>query len=162
MIKILKKWGYSIGNEKGCTNIKSNIADIALALLYLFLSVKNVRSKTPSELVFYINMITLGRLIIKNYLEQSKLVRKMSPGDGYTPMGITAVHFVKILLGGATLFFLFLFFFLNKHLSLAVEGVVVVGVCCVLVMTFLENILSAIERMYEAQPIPLLKYEGAK
>lgn len=155
MVKILKKCGYYVGNEKGKINWKSNALDCGLFTVYFALSLINSFSSNPSNLVFILNTISISRLILKNYIEQCKIVSKFPVDEGYVPANITKVHFLKITFETSALILLLLFVCWNKC-SGSASSAVILMVVIVLVVTWIENILCMFERLYDAQPIPLV------
>lgn len=155
MVKLLKKCGYYIGNENGKINWKSNILDCVLFTVYFVISLVNSLSLNPSNSIFVLNTISISRLILKNYIEQCKIVTKFPQKEGYVPTNITMVHFLKIVSETSSLILLLMFVVWNKFSSSMSNGVVLM-VIIVLVETWIENVLCMFERLYDAQPIPLV------
>lgn len=155
MVKILKKFGYNIGDETGRNNFKVNILDIILVTTYFVVSLINSLNINPSAFVIILNMISMGRIIIKNYLEQYRIVSKSTEDERYLSANITKVHFLKISFEVSSLIFLMFFIFWNFYYD-NVYSTVVFLIIVVLVFTWLENILATIEWLYDAKPIALL------
>lgn len=155
MVKILKKWGYYIGDEKGRINWKSNILDCILFTVYFVISLVNSLSSSPSNVVFILNTISISRLILKNYIEQCKIISKFPTEGGYVSANITKVHYLKIVFEVASLVFLLLFVFVNK-LSDGMSNAITLMVVIVLILTWIENMWSMFERLYDARPLPLV------
>lgn len=155
MVKILKKWGYYIGDEKGRINWKSNILDCILFTVYFVLSLINSLSSNPSNVVFVLNTISISRLILKNYIEQCKIISKFPKKGGYVSANITMVHFLRIVFEIASLFFLLVFVLWNK-LSNNMSDAITLMVVIVLILTWIENMWSMFERLYDARPLPLV------
>lgn len=158
MVKILKRCGYYVGDVNGKINWKSNFLDCALFTVYFILSLINSLSSNPSNLVFILNTISISRLILKNYIEQCKVVSKFPVDEGYMSANITKVHFLKILCEASALILLLIFVCWNKF-SGSASNAVILMVVIVLSVTWVENILCMIERLYDAQPIPLVMYQ---
>ena len=71
------------------------------------------------------------------------------------PANITMVHFLKIVSETSSLILLLMFVVWNKFSGSMSNGVVLM-VIIVLVETWIENVLCMFERLYDAQPIPLV------
>lgn len=93
MVKILRKLGYYIGDENGQNNFKANILDTILFTTYFIISLINSLKVNPSVFVIILNIISMGRIIIKNYLEQYRIVSKSIEDERYLSANITKVHF---------------------------------------------------------------------
>lgn len=161
MVKILKRCGYYVGNIKGKINWKSNVLDCVLFTVYFILSLFNSISSNPSSLVFILNTISISRLIIKNYIEQCRIVSKFPVDEGYVSANITKVHFLKIMCEASALILLLIFVCWNKFSGNASNAVVLM-VVIVLGITWIENMLCMFERLYDAQPMPLVMYQVKK
>ena len=156
MVKILKKWGYYIGDEKGRINWKSNILDCILFTVYFVISLVNSLSSSPSNVVFVLNTISISRLILKNYIEQCKIISNFPKEGGYVSANITKVHYLKIVFEIASLFFLLLFVLVNKLSDDGMSNAITLMVVIVLILTWIENMWSMFERLYDARPLPLV------
>lgn len=168
MVKILKKWGYYIGNEEGIINRKSNIMDFVLFTAYFLISLYNSLSSNPSKWVFGLNTISIGRLILKNYMEQCKIISEFPKKEGYVSANMTKVHVIKIVGEVAALVLLISAVGWNKlndkfnnnmsssiTLSGGVSSAITFMVIVVLIVTWVENTLCMFERLYDAKPMPL-------
>ena len=155
MVKILRKFGYYIGDENGRNNFKANILDTILFTTYFIISLINSLKVNPSVFVIILNIISMRRIIIKNHLEQYRIVSKSIEDERYLSANITKVHFLKISFEVSSLIFLIFFIFWNLYYD-NVYSMVVFLMIVVLVFTWLENILSTIEWLYDAKPIALL------
>lgn len=155
MVKILKRCGYYVGDTKGKMNKKSNILDCALFTAYFILSLVNSFSTNPSNLVFALNTISISRLILKNYIEQCKIVSKFPVDEGYVSANITKVHFLKIMCEASALLSFLAAVCWNKFSGNASSAVILV-VVFMLSVTWIENLLCMFERLYDAQPMPLV------
>lgn len=151
MVRFFEKCGYYVNSPNKKQNPVVNAIDGLLALLYIIFSFINSRGSTPSELVFYLNAIALGRLMIKNIIEQSKITKAR---NGIDILGITLVHVVKITLEGTALLMLTVFYLWGRLKTGSLEIVSVV-VWIVLIVTLFENIWAVFERLYDAVPKPL-------
>lgn len=151
MVSFFKKCGYHVNSPNKKQNFVINILDGLLILIYVVLSFINLYGSTPSELVFFLNVITLGRVLLKNLIEQSKVVKVQSGTD---TMAITLIHVIKITVEGTLLVSIMaihIWEVLKSGTSNAISWVV--GV--VLFVTLLENLWSMCERLYDATPKPL-------
>lgn len=158
MVKILKKCGYYVENENGRGNLKANVLDCVLFTVYFILSLINSLSSDPSNLVFILNTISISRLILKNYIEQCKIVSKFPVTEEYVPANITIVHVLKIAIESTALLLLLIFVCYNAYTGNASSGVILM-VVIVLIVTWIENILCIFERLYDAHPIPLVIHQ---
>lgn len=154
MVKILQRCGYYVGDVKGKINWKSNLLDCVLFTVYFILSLANSISSNPSNLVFILNTISISRMIVKNYIDQCKIVSKFPVDNGYVSANITIVHFSKIVCETSALILLLVFVCWNKFSGNASSAVVLM-IIIVLGITWIENILCMFERLYDAQPLPL-------
>ena len=161
MVKILNRCGYYVGDIKGKINWKSNLIDFILFTVYFILSLINSLSSNPSNLVFVLNTISISRLILKNYIEQCKILSKFPVDEGYVSANITKVHFLKILCETSTLLLLLIFVCWDKFSGNASSAVVLM-VVIVLGVTWIENICCMFERLYDAQPMPLVIHQVGK
>ena len=159
MVKILKNCGYYVGDENGKVNIKTNILDFVLFTVYFIISLANSISSAPSYTIFMLNIISISRLILKNYFEQCKIIKKMPNNEGYVPANITQVHFFKIVVETVALILLFIFIIWNAVSNNNISAIKLM-VIIVLIVTWAENILCVIERLYDAQPMPLIIYSS--
>jgi hypothetical protein len=156
MVKIFRICGYTIGNERGRKNVKSNLADAGLSFTYLCLSLMNSLGSNPSDVVFFINAITLGRLVIKNFIEQSQVASKAKEDSSDLEVsGFTTIHLIKIVIEVTAIMFLVIFYCWNK-VNQVNMSYVLLTVVLVLVMTFLENVMCVLERLYDAHPRALM------
>ncbi len=114
-----------------------------------------------SNLVFVLNTISISRLILKNYIEQCNVVSKFPVDEGYIPANITKFHFLKILCETSALILLLIFVCWNKFSGNASNAVILM-VVIVLGVTWIENMLCMLERLYDAQPIPLVMHQVKK
>lgn len=151
MVRFFEKCGYYVNSPNKKQNPVVNTIDGFLALLYIVFSFINSWGSTPSELVFYINAIALGRLILKNIIEQSKITKAR---NGIDILGITLVHVVKIAVEGTVLLMLAIFYLWGRLKTGSLEVVSIV-VWFVLIVTLFENICAVFERLYDAIPKPL-------
>lgn len=161
MVKILKRCGYYVGDIKGKINWKTNVLDCILFTVYFVLSLVNSLSSNPSNLVFILNTISISRLILKNYIEQCKIISKFPVDEGYISANITKVHFLKIMFEASALILLLIFVCWNKYSGNASSAVILM-VIIVLGVTWIENMLCMFERLYDAQPIPLIMHQIKK
>lgn len=158
MVDLLKKWGYYIGDENGKKNWKTNALDCVLFTVYFILSMWNSMSVNPSKTVFILNTISIGRLILKNYIEQCKIVSETSEEnqeDG--PLKITAIHLLKIMVEITSLVLLLGSALWNSW-SGTMENAITYTMMVVLIITWFENLLCMIERLYDAHPKQLSTY----
>lgn len=151
MVSFFEKCGYHVNSPNKKQNPIINMMDGGLILVYIILSFINLCGSTPSELVFFLNVITLGRIIIKNLIEQSKIAKVQS---GIDTSGITLVHVVKIAIEG-TLLILLTIFYIWARIKMGSLEVVSFIVGAVLLVTLFENLWSVCERLYDATPKPL-------
>ena len=151
MIKIFEKCGYLVNSPNKKQNLVVNVLDGLLVLGYVILSFINLSGATPSELVFFLNIIALGRLILKNIIEQSKIAKTCCGTD---TKGITLVHVVKIIAESVVMIMVIAFYLWGKFVANSLEVVkFIVGI--VLLITLVENLWSVFERVYDATPKPL-------
>lgn len=153
MGKILIKCGYYVGNESGKQNFKINIADFFMFTVYFILSFINLFSSKPSIMMFALNVISIIRLIFKNYIEQSKIVEKYPVNNEYSPIRITLIHMLKIVVETISLVLLIIFICWSRAMGEAYAAVKLMALM-VLIVNWLENLIGMIERLYDAQPFP--------
>ena len=104
VIKWFRKYGYKIGDVTGKTNWAINTFDFALATAYYGFSRYNIIGATPSVIVFFINIINLVRLIVKNLIEQKKITKDVEVTDNnYQSTNITTIHHTKICMEAMSL-----------------------------------------------------------
>lgn len=151
MVSFFEKCGYYVNSPNKKQNPVINIMDGGLVIAYITLSFINLSGSTPSELVFFLNVIALGRIILKNVIEQNKVAKVQSGTDTF---GITLVHVIKIAVEG-TLLFLLAIFYIWARIKMNSLDVVRLIVGAVLIVTLFENLWSVCERLYDATPKPL-------
>jgi len=151
MVIFFEKCGYHVNSPGKKQNLIINMIDGGLIIIYSILSFINLSGSTPSELVFFLNVITLGRIIVKNLIEQSKIAKVQSGTDIF---GITLVHVIKIVIELTLLITITVLYIWGKIKMGSLEVVsLVVGF--VLLVTLFENLWSICERLYDATPKPL-------
>lgn len=155
MIKILNNWGYYIGDREGKTNRKANIVDFFLFTIYFVLSLVNSFSANSSNVIFVLNTISIGRFVLKNYMEQCKIVSTFPVSEGFIPANITKVHIVRIVSEATALILVLVFVFWDR-LSHDMSDAVALMVVIVIFMTWIENAWCMVERLYDAKPLPLI------
>lgn len=153
MADFLALCGYEVKSVHKLQNLTMNIIDVFLIAGYFILSIMNVLQSTPSNLLIFINAIMLARFIVKNIIEQSRIVNSAS---GVNKKGITLVHWTKIIIESFCMIFLVICLaeIEVKAIGLADGGQIIA--VAVLVVTLLENGWTILERLYDAVPKPLL------
>ncbi len=155
MVDILKKWGYSVGDVTGRQNFEANMADMVLFSLYFLFSTINLIGSSPSVIVIFLNIVSIVRMVIKNYIEQSKIVAQSQTEKNYISEKITLVHFTKIIVEMLILLITLICWLLSNGMGTIALFFVFLNI----LLTEIENLLSMIERLYDAKPLPLMNAE---
>lgn len=151
MVRFFEWCGYNVSSPDKWRNPILNCIDISLVIFYTVLSGMNLKAATPSLLLLLINAVTLSRFILKNLIEQFKVV---GSGDDKNKGRITIVHIVKICAGFITM--LILAIFLTWSICTTGDLAIIKPiVAIVLGLTFVENIWVIMEQLYGAVPKPL-------
>lgn len=160
MSKILKKCGYYVGDEHGKSNYLLNVVDANLSIAYVVLAFINSRGSAPSILLFCINIILFGRLVIQNLIEQKRVTENIkNTEDKYVATGVTLIHLIKIIIEIVVPIFVIA---LSIYLKVKDDGFnyVVLINSCVLFFTLMENLLCVTERLHKAEVLPLVLYNS--
>lgn len=161
--------GYIVENERGNTNIKANIIDFVLCLIYASLSLynafvplisNNIKLKNPSlVIVIMLNTIILFRIIIKNYLKAKDSLKQLENGmSSFILKQYYIKQMIVFTIAGISIVCLLFSFFFN--LFPTIQGTIVVisleivGVIGVIFITLVDNVLSILENLFETKPVP--------
>lgn len=149
-VDLLTRFNYEIRNPKGNENLASNIWDAIFFITYFCLSVINLKNSTPTSYVFFLNVITLLRLIIKNFIDQKTIAKKESAK-------MTLIHVIKIvgefgLLFTSMLVYEYNIIIANINKSDVDYGLIKIFIILILAASLFENTLVYLERTYDAVP----------
>ncbi len=161
MLKVFYFLGYQVKDETGKTNRIMRIFDGLLFTAYMYISFKNLLGSVPSLSMIILNTITMGRLLLKNHFEQSAILRecrKVNKGSDYTEF--TLMHLLKMIIEALFLILALIFIGANYFSGEEISVLVKVFAGIVLVLTWIDNMLTTFERVYDASPRPLLYYHN--
>lgn len=163
MIKLLRKCGYSIGCEKGNINIKTNICDCILFTTYGIISFCNLLKSSPSNIIFFLNIISIGRLIIKNYISQCRIIAQYSHKSEYEGFSI---ELTKLYYGKTIGELVATVFFCITLICNIVDGtyklIMSVIISIIILVTWTENFLNVLEILYDAKQVPMLRKKNVE
>lgn len=146
--KTLVRLGYTVKDVKGTTNLKLNVFDFLTSLAYYTFSHINIivdllygePSRFSQIIVYVLNCIVLGKLIIKYHLEQAQI-------DPNHNERYLAIMLVKILLGWFISFIYIFSLVWGYYGSIFFAWWAYVAIAVVL----LDSTWTVIERMYDAE-----------
>lgn len=152
MTKLFELCGYRVNSTPKECNPILNIFDAACLVAYIFFSLINLRGSDPSWSLLFVNATIMNRFIVKNIVELNK-VKQSGINDG--KKAISLIHVIKIAVEITIMIVLTISFVYFKYKMDNLMSVKFI-VCFVLIVTFIEDFIGILERLYNAVPKPLL------